>query len=454
MTTVTADECAATLRQVAVMARIAVFDSGIGGTTVLDRIRERAPWADLIYVADHAFGPYGERSLEQVRVRTERLAGYLDTAGVGEVVIACNSASAAALHYLRSALPWVHFVGMEPAVKPATELTRGGTVGVLATGATFQGELFRSLVGKYAGDVEIVEQACPGLAAAIEKGRPVDGLLSEFLTPVVDAGADVVVLGCTHYPLIRDEIEARLPDGVVVVDPADAVAKQVVSVAHDAGIDLKGTGSTRYWTTALDTDRGDDRYWETIDIPIEAVTAIRVGGTTISAVEGDITSMPVEAIVNAANEHLAHGGGVALAIARAGGDTINEESSAWIDEHGPLHPGVAALTSAGSMPSAYVIHVAGPIYREDQDNEGLLATAVFAALETAEEIDALSVAMPAISAGIYGFPPDEATLIIGETAAEHADMEESTIGSVRLVGFDGAMASRFSAALASMLVDG
>ena len=150
------------------MAHIAIFDSGIGGRTVLDNVRARAPWADLIYVADHAFGPYGERTLEEVKARTELLARFLATAGVTEIVIACNSASAAALHHLRKVLPELTFVGMEPAVKPASELTDNGVVAVLATGATFQGELFRSLVGLHATDVVLVEQACPGLAAAVE----------------------------------------------------------------------------------------------------------------------------------------------------------------------------------------------------------------------------------------------------------------------------------------------
>ncbi|MDK1039473.1 MAG: glutamate racemase [Actinomycetota bacterium] len=257
------------------MAHIAIIDSGIGGTTVLDRVRERAPRADLIYVADHAFGPYGERTLEEVRARTELLAGYLASCGVSEIVIACNSASAAALDYLRERMPAIAFVGMEPAVKPAADLTANGTVGVLATGATFQGELFRSLVSHYASDIEIVEQACPGLAAAIEQGTPVGPLLDEYLAPVVAAGADVVVLGCTHFPLIRAEIEERLPEGTMVIDPSDAVARQVINVAHDRGIDLSGTASTTWWTTALDPARSDDRFWESIEIQAGANYATR-----------------------------------------------------------------------------------------------------------------------------------------------------------------------------------
>jgi glutamate racemase len=431
------------------MARIAVFDSGIGGTTVLDRVRDRAPWADVIYLADHAFGPYGERSLEEVRTRTALLARYLESAGVSEIVIACNSASAAALRHLRQILPEMTFVGMEPAVKPASESTGNGRVAVLATGATFQGELFRSLVGRHAEEVEVIEQACPGLAAAVENGDPIDGLLDEFLAPVVASGADVVVLGCTHYPLIRDAIEERLPDNVTVVDPSDAVAKQVVNVAHDLGIDLKGGASTTWWTTDVQTTRDDERFWESIDIPISARGAKRSGDATLVAVQGDITRMPVDVVVNAANTSLMHGGGIALAIARAGGRTIDDESAEWIATYGPLVPGVAALTSAGAMPSSYVVHVAGPIYSHGEENEALLAAAVLAALDTVDEIKESSVAVPAISAGIYGYPADEATAVIAAAADEYLASEGGSLRSVRLVGFDAIMTERFAAAISS-----
>lgn len=434
------------------MTRIAVFDSGIGGTGVLARIRDRAPWADIVYVADHAFGPYGERTLEQVRERTELVARFLRSAGAEMIVIACNSASAAALSHLREAIPDVVFVGMEPAVKPAVERTRAGRIAVLATDATFQGELFRSLVGRFADDVEIVERACPGLALAIEHGEPVGALLDSFLPEIPVSGADVVVLGCTHYPLIHDQIAARLPPGVEIIDPAPAVAARVVEIAHEHGIDLKGNGSTELWTTGLETDRWDTKEWQTVDIPSDAAAALSIEDVTLVAVTGDLTTMAVTAVVNAANKDLNHGGGVALAIAMAGGETIVEESAAWVAEHGPLSSGVAALTSAGEMPSTYVIHVAGPIHQEGSDNETLLAAAVIGALDTATEIRALTVAMPAISSGIYGYPPDEACQIIVETAAAFLSDEESQMRSVRLVGYDDAMTARFASAIGSMIV--
>jgi glutamate racemase len=432
-------------------ARIAVIDSGIGGTSVLEAVRRRAPWADVVYVADHAFGPYGERTLTEVRDRTELLARYLDTAGIDLVVIACNSASAAALHHLREHLPHLAFVGMEPAVKPAAQRTTTGVVAVMATQATFQGELFRSLVGRHGDGVEIVEQACPGLAAVIDRGADPGPLLDEYLAPIIAASADIVVLGCTHYPLVADEIATRLPDNVEIVDPSPAVARRVIDVAHERGIELAGGASIRWWTTGLNEDRSDGHEWETIDIPTGATAAIRAGETTLVAVQGDLTSMPVDAIVNAANNELTHGGGIALAIARAGGPAIDEESVEWIDDYGPLEPGVAALTSAGLMPAKYVIHVAGPIYSSGQDNEALLGAAVLASLDLADEIDVCSMALPAISAGIYGYPPDDATAVIVESVADYVANDETSLQSVRVVGYDEVMTGRFARAIAGLL---
>lgn len=431
---------------------IAVFDSGIGGLGVLGQIRARAPWADIVYVGDHAYGPFGERSLVEVRDRTSLITEFVTSTGVEIVVIACNSASAAALHHLREVFPGTHFVGMEPAVKPAAEQTETGTIAVLATAATFQGDLFADLSGRFAGDVTIIEQACPGLAAAVENGLPVDDLLDRYLAPVRESDADVVVLGCTHYPMIEDEIHARLP-GVKLIDPAPAVASRVLEVAAQNDIDLKGSGMVELWTTGLAEDRSDAWDWQVADVPAETLAAVRVADSTLVAVEGDITSMPVDAIVNAANVHLRHGGGVAQAISNAGGPTIQAESDAWVAEHGPLAPGVAALTSAGAMPATYVIHTAGPVYSEGQDNELMLSAAVLGALDVATELGITTIAIPAISAGIFGYPADEATAVIAATVAGFLSEGDTGLHSVRLVGYDDAMARRFADAIGSVAVD-
>ena len=179
------------------------------------------------------------------------------------------------------------------------------------------------------------------------------------------------------------------------------------------------------------------------------MAAKRAGRATLSAVQGDITRMPVDVVVNAANTGLMHGGGIALAMARAGGGTIDDESAEWVATYGPLVPGVAALTSAGNMPSSYVVHVAGPIYSQGEENEELLAAAVLAALDTVDEIEEASMAVPAISAGIYGYPADEASAVIAATADEYLASGEGSLRSVRLVGFDTIMTERFAAAISS-----
>ena len=183
-------------------------------------------------MADQGFGLYGERSLEEVRRRSEQVAGRLIDDGARAVVVACNSASAAALDHLRLRWPDVPFVGMEPAVKPAASVTANRAIGVLATEATFQSELFASVVDRFAGEQQIVATACPGLAAAIEDDAPaVDDLVDEYVGKTIAQGADVVVLGCTHYSLIGDRIAARAGE-VPVIDPAPAVARQVQHVVE------------------------------------------------------------------------------------------------------------------------------------------------------------------------------------------------------------------------------
>ncbi|HSM02939.1 MAG TPA: macro domain-containing protein [Acidimicrobiia bacterium] len=167
----------------------------------------------------------------------------------------------------------------------------------------------------------------------------------------------------------------------------------------------------------------------------------------IEATRADITRLDVDAIVNAANERLQHGGGVAAAIARAGGPSIQEESDEWVRSRGPLEPGVAAVTGAGEMPSRLVIHVAGPRFREGQDNEGLLRTAVNAALGTAAGEGVSTVALPAISAGIFGYPLSEATAVIADTARLWVDAHPGELERIILVGYDEEAAEAFRAAL-------
>lgn len=166
----------------------------------------------------------------------------------------------------------------------------------------------------------------------------------------------------------------------------------------------------------------------------------------VTVVRGDITKQDVDVIVNAANAHLAHGGGVAAAIASAGAPAVDEESRAWIDEHGPVPPGGAAVTSAGPMPARYVVHVVGPVYRSGQDNEGMLRSAVRAALDASADLGARSVALPAISAGIFGYPPADACRIIADEVRRWLDANGS-LEEIRLVAFDSDIADSFRTAL-------
>ena len=167
----------------------------------------------------------------------------------------------------------------------------------------------------------------------------------------------------------------------------------------------------------------------------------------VVAVEGDLTAQQVEVIINAANDQLEHGGGVAAAIVRAGGAEIQAESRAWVKSYGPLKNGQAAVTTGGVMPARWVVHVVGPRFREGQDNEGLLRQAVRAALDTTAGLEARSVAMPAISAGIFGYPRQEATAVIASECRRWLDAHPKVIDDIRLVGYDAATTADFQKAL-------
>jgi glutamate racemase len=218
---------------------IGIFDSGVGGLSVLRAIRAEMPAETLIYVGDQAHVPYGPRSAQQVRGFSEGITNYLLDQGAKLVVVACNTASAAALHYLRQHFPNTPFVGMEPAVKPAAEHTRSGVVGVLATPATFQGALYASVLERFANGVTVLQDTCPGLVSEIEKGN-LDGketrsILEGALRPMIAQGIDTVVLGCTHYPFVIPLIERICGDDVRVIDPAPAVARQVRRILEGRG---------------------------------------------------------------------------------------------------------------------------------------------------------------------------------------------------------------------------
>jgi glutamate racemase len=212
-------------------APIGIFDSGVGGLSVLRAVKQELPAESIIYLADQAHVPYGPRPLAEVRDFSEAISRYLINQGCKLIVVACNTASAAALHSLRKIFPDTPFVGMEPAVKPAAETTQIGVVGVLATTATFQGALYASVVERFASGVQIYQSTCPGLVNQIETGQldsiETRDILYQALQPMLARGIDTVVLGCTHYPFVLALIQEITGPFVRVIDPSPAIARQV-----------------------------------------------------------------------------------------------------------------------------------------------------------------------------------------------------------------------------------
>ena len=232
---------------------IGIFDSGVGGLSVVREIRRALPAEDLLYVADTAYCPYGDRPLEEVRTRALAVGRYVQEAGAKLLVAACNTASGAALEDLRAALS-IPVVGLEPAVKTAVAQTRARRVGVMATSGTLRSERFARLLRTYADGVQVLSQPCPGLADLIEEGH-LDGdvmgaRLEELTRPLREAGVDMVVLGCTHYQFVAPALERVLGPGVALVDSAPAIARRTAQLLDEARLARpEGTGSLRVLTT-------------------------------------------------------------------------------------------------------------------------------------------------------------------------------------------------------------
>lgn len=235
---------------------IALYDSGVGGLSVLRAAQTALPHERLLYFGDQANVPYGSRSLEELRAIAEASARFLLSQGAKLIVIACNTASAAALKHLRAVFPDVPFVGMEPAVKPAAEQSHTRKVGVLATPSTFHGELYASVVERFAKDVEIFQSTCPGLVKQIEKARlntpKTRRILEEAVLPMLDAGADTLVMGCTHYPFVIPLIEKIAAGRARVIDPSPAVARQTARVLAERSLlnPSPEQGSLRFITSS------------------------------------------------------------------------------------------------------------------------------------------------------------------------------------------------------------
>ena len=237
-------------------APIGVFDSGVGGLSVLRHIRAQLPHEHLLYFADAAFAPYGDKPERVIAERSLAIAGFLVAHGAKALVVACNTATVAAIKLLRAHYPRMPIVGVEPGLKPGAAASRNGQVGVLATDGTLAGEKFQRLLEQISQSSNariaprFLLQGCTGLADQIELGE-LDSdatalMLARYITPLLDQGADTLVLGCTHYPLVLAAIERLIakttPRRIVLVDTGEAVARQLARLLAAAGIDRADDG--------------------------------------------------------------------------------------------------------------------------------------------------------------------------------------------------------------------
>lgn len=252
---------------------IGVFDSGVGGISVLKHIRAALPAEDLLYCADSRFAPYGNKAPEVIRDRAIFLADFLIEKGAKALVVACNTATAAAVASLRErySLP---IIGMEPAVKPAAAATKSGVIGVLATSGTLKSAQFAALLESYGRNVKVVTEACHGLVECIERGElaadATRDLLQRYLKPLLADGADTIVLGCTHYPFVRPLIE-QLVNGqlagakITLIDTGAAVARQLQKRLAEANLLAQGNkqGQVQFWTNSDSAQARDviSRLW-------------------------------------------------------------------------------------------------------------------------------------------------------------------------------------------------
>lgn len=235
-------------------APVGVFDSGVGGLSVLGEIERLLPDESLLYVADTGHMPYGEKSPEFIRERCVQVAQFFREQDAKALVLACNTATVAAVADLRQRYPDWPIVGMEPAVKPAAAATRSGIVGVLATTGTLRSAKFVALLDRFANEVQVITQPCPGLVELIETGDlhspELRLLLQGYVQPLLAAGCDTLILGCTHYPFLKPLLATLVPADVVLVDTGAAVARQLQRLLSSGALLAKGPARpAQFWTS-------------------------------------------------------------------------------------------------------------------------------------------------------------------------------------------------------------
>ncbi|MEJ7763500.1 MAG: glutamate racemase [Thermomicrobiales bacterium] len=234
---------------------IGMFDSGLGGLSVLRDVRAALPSEDILYYADSAYCPYGERDDAEIIARSALITGALIERGAKIVIVACNTATSVALMTLRASTT-VPIIGLVPAVKPAVATSPGGRVGVLATPRTVEGRMLADLIAEHRGETHVMTVPAPGLADLVESGHVsgllVDGLLRPLLAPLTEARIDTLVLGCTHYPFLRVTLGTHLGRGVRITDSGEAIARRAASVLAEMGAGRPRdapAGSTRLLTS-------------------------------------------------------------------------------------------------------------------------------------------------------------------------------------------------------------
>ena len=219
---------------------IGIFDSGMGGLTVARAIIDQLPKESFLYFGDTAHVPYGPQAGTAIRQYSESITHFLLEKGCKIIVVACNTATTAAIHHLRATWPDIHFIGMEPAVKPGAKATQSGKVAVLATARTFQTQRYSSLMQRFASDVELLENPCVGLVQRIESGQiegpELEAFLKPILFPLLEQGADTFVLGCTHYPFLLPTFEKLLGPDIHIIDPAPALTRHLKRVLDERNL--------------------------------------------------------------------------------------------------------------------------------------------------------------------------------------------------------------------------
>jgi glutamate racemase len=225
-------------------APVGIFDSGVGGLSVAREIRRALPAEHLLYLADTAYVPYGDRSEDWVRERSVAIGRWMEGERAKVLVVACNTASGAALEALREVLE-IPVIGLEPALKPAVRESPSGRVGVMATTRTIGSARLQRLIDTYCGGVEVVRHACPGLADLVEEGvlsgPEMEARIADYVAPLREARVDTVVLGCTHYVFVKDAIARSLGPGVRLLDSGEAIARRTRQILAGAGM-LRGGG--------------------------------------------------------------------------------------------------------------------------------------------------------------------------------------------------------------------